>query len=238
MYTLQSATWRLLTSPILVAAVAVTLLIGGCSSGPDSGTGSGLRAARRVVGRELISSELPAIRIRVTPEFEYVGSFEFRIGDVADGTRYVFVDAPGRRVERMVVVQFEAILPESDEVYRYSFENAEVIAGHRFRSNPFAYSNVSAERENPSGEAALTASLLRDRGYELADEWMLFRFLTVPDQERRHEMIAFYLEPLSNAGLVLSEVYAGDQSTPAWHGTVGPLEGRARSAITFLPLDG
>lgn len=165
----------------------------------------------------LVSLERPSIRVRVDEAFEYVGRFPFKIRDVAEGERLVFVDARDGHVERLFVAQFEHFLPEVDDWYRYSFKDAMELGGHRFRQNTYAYSNAEAAETNPSGEGVLMAAFLRDKGYGLEDELMMSRFVTVADEDKKHELILFYVENVSTTGHGLSELYGpSGNDTDVW----------------------
>lgn len=211
----------------LIVASGVALLA--CSAGRRSADGQ--TPLRVVEDRELRSSALPAMRLRVDSGFRFIADFEFRIGDVAAGHRFVFADVREDTVVRLIVAQFESILPTSDEQYRYSFDGMPRRAGMPFRENKFAFSHAAAARENPEDEAALTARLLAARGYHIADEVMTWRFLTVPDAARKHELILFYMEPLAPSGVQLSDLYAGDEETPLWRTLAGQLKARAERAF-------
>jgi hypothetical protein len=201
-------------------------------------TTTGLKTPARFVDKhELVSSDLPALRIRVDSAFRFIGVVPFRIRDVAQGERFVFVDAEGKSVRRLVIAQFEAMLSASNETYNYSFAGAQVIAGYRFRQNPFAFSHAAAVAENPNGEAALTVAFLTERGYQVGNEVMSIRYLTVPDSARRHELIIFYIEPLAPTGARLDQLYVGDVETPLWESLAGELAARAEAAFDVLPIE-
>ena len=165
----------------------------------------------------LVSSDLPAIRVRVDAAFEYLGRFPIRIDDAAEGERLVFGEVRDDHVVRLFVAQFEHFLPEVDDWYRYSFEDAMELGGHRFRQNTYAYSNAEAARTNPGGESASMAAFLRGNGYRLEDELMMSRFVTVAGADKKHELILFYIENLSTTGHELSELYdASGNDTSIW----------------------
>ncbi len=187
----------------------------------------GANLRRFVKGRVLVSSGLPDIRVKVSKAFRYVGKFDFTIRDVAKGERYVFAETEGRKIKRLFIAQFEAILPASAVTYNYSFKDALTLGGHKFRQNTFAYSNRESRRENPLGEGALTADFLSRKGYTLEDELMMSRFVTVPDAARKHELILFYVENVSGSGHRLQEFYAGDTETPVWQEISRGLTGRS-----------
>lgn len=171
---------------------------------------------RVVQGNTLISTALPNIRIRIDRAFRYVGKIDFKIRDVAQGERYIFVESQDKVITRMFIAQFEGFLSNNAMTYNYSFQNALDLNGHRFKQNTFAYSNKEARTKNPTGEAALTAAFLRENGLALEDELMMSRFVTVPDSERRHELILFYVENASSTGRRLQEFYERDTETEVW----------------------
>jgi len=199
---------------------------------------------RHVEERVLHSSACPALDIEVSHAFEYVGRHAFLLRESAAGERFVFVDADSsRRVERVIIAQFEGFLPGVDDAFGYDFSNAREIAGHRFRANTFAFSNGAAAEENPGGEAPLTANLLRENGYSFDDEWMMARLLTVPDDAKRNELILFYVEMASNTGLGVSDCYYQDDSgewheSAAWKDLSLELADRLEAALEIRAPDG
>ncbi|MBT8399194.1 MAG: hypothetical protein KJO98_01860, partial [Rhodothermia bacterium] len=119
--------------------------------------------------------------------------------------------------------------------YNYDFTHAETIGGSKFRQNTWAYSNEHAVRNNPKGEGALTAAFLRSHGLELEDELMMSRFLMIPDEDRRHEMILFYLENASTTGYEISTFYdAQDTPTAHWEAISRELTTRSRESFGIL----
>ncbi len=192
---------------------------------------------RRVEKGTLSSSELPRITVTVDKAFTYVGRFDFILKGIAKGERFIFVDAGrGKTVNRLFIAQFEGFLPDQPHTYNYSFANAELMAGYKFRQNTYAYSNAEAARSNPDAEAALTSKFLRERGFKLEDELMMSRFLTVPDAERKNELILFYLENVSTTGKTISDFYSGDEETAVWRGISVGLTARSRKAFQVSAL--
>jgi hypothetical protein len=187
---------------------------------------------RSVVGKTLISDALPKIKVKLKGDFRYVGKFDFRIRDVAAGERYVFVEADrNKRIRRLFIAQFEGFLPGVAQTYNYRFDDALKFGAHKFRQNTYAYSNEESERENPQNEGALTAKFLREKGYKFEDEFMMSRFVTVPDAERRHELILFYIENVGPTGRRVSDFYRGDDETEIWREISAGLTERSLKAF-------
>jgi hypothetical protein len=209
----------------MLSALAFTVLNALPPTCPHDGV------ARPVDGRLITSAARPALKVRVGPGFAYAGCFPFDIRDVAHGTRYVFVDAEGARLRRLFVLQFEEFLPASKETYRYDMSTARDIGGQRFRENTFAYSNAASAAE--PNEGTLTAAFLAQRGYEVPDVWTASRFVTLGSEDRRSELILFYLEPAA-AGISLADLYRGEEPTGAWQAQRAALAERSRQAFDIV----
>ena len=135
------------------------------------------------------------------------------------------------KVKRMFIAQFEGFLPDVDDFYRYNFDNAQMFGSHKFRQNTFAYSNREKCRENPAGEGVLTFDFLQQKGFSVEDELMLSRFLTVPDAEKKHELILFYIENVSETKHKKSEFYKDDEATEVWKNISKDLTQRSLKAF-------
>jgi hypothetical protein len=185
---------------------------------------------RTVRGSVLRSSQLPAVAIRVQPSFRYVGRFSFALGNAFEGERFIFADAEGKSLRRIMIVQFERVRPSSAEMYRYSFAHAEHIGSLSFIQNCFAFPGAQAIDAQPRDEGGMTNNFLLDRGFQIPPTWLAARFVTLGAPDRKSEMIIFYME--ANEHLHLSDLYAGDEPTAAWAGMKPELLARARAAFT------
>ena len=192
----------------------------------------GQNIERTVKGKTLISSQYPKIEVELNGDFKYLGKFDFTIRDIARGERYVFVEADKKKkIKRMFIAQFEEILPESPEFYRYNFDTARKFGSHKFRHNTYAYSNRESRKENPQGEGVLTEDFLKQKGYELEDELMMSRFVTVPDAEKKRELILFYVENVSPTKQHVTDFYSGDNETEIWKQITKDLTERSLKAF-------
>ena len=171
---------------------------------------------RFVRGRVLRSDSFPNIEVKVSKAFHFIGKFTFTVPNMAKGERYIFAETKGRRVKRLFIAQFETILPDSSETYNYSFKDALILGAHKFRPNTFTFSRRGSVKTDPPDEGVLTTEFLTRKGYILEDEVMVARVVNVPDVERKHEMILFYMENVSDSGHRLSDFYNGEESTPLW----------------------
>lgn len=191
---------RLLTGVLLAVAAAMGT---GCRPGAEVQASGPLRYIDESL---FISTALPEIRIEVSPGFSYLGNEEFDLKDVARVDRHIFVDAPERRVQRMIVLQFEGFLDDVDHTYRDRSTNPVTLGGRQFNQNTFFFDNAESIARNPGAETDHTTSFLARRGYRLDDELMTSRVVRVVDSERRHELIIFYVENVRDTGYTLAEI--------------------------------
>ena len=151
-------------------------------------------------GRVFVSGALPPLRLTPGSGLVYLGAHPFRIGSIAEGERHVFADAADGRVRRLLVLQFEGILPTSTEEYRYRITNPVALGGIPYRHSVHLYRVSDSLRESPEGELALTVEFLRRRGLTLPDEQAMARYARVIGEDRTHELLIFYYEDLAGWG--------------------------------------
>ena len=175
---------------------------------------------RYVERNTLVSKTLPEIEIEVSGEFDYIGTFPFEIianseeyppdlqgKPVAAGDRYVFVSADSVKVvNKLFIVQLEGFLPNNDFVYNYNFDNAESIGSNKYRHNTWFYDSKKLAEENPANEGALTRTFLTEKGFSLENQFMMSRFVGLASEDRKHEILIYYIEMLhKTTGYTLEE---------------------------------
>ena len=182
-------------------------------------------------GNVLRSESAPPVTITIKPPFRYEGKFTFTLHGEFEGERYVFVDATAKKVTRMVVLQFERVKAESAETYNYNFAKAERIGKLDFIQNPFAFAPSHSIKASPAHEGEITDNFLLERGYELPNVWLTWRFVTLGNSDRKSEMIVFYME--GSDSLKMDDIYRGEESTPQWREMQTGLASRARAAFVI-----
>lgn len=208
----------------ITLAVAALLTLAACSS-------SVTHDGRTVRGNVIVSDHQPPIRIEISRDFQYAGRVPFRIRDVAAGDRYVFVNAVGKRVKRMFVLQFEGYLPNIAHTYNYDFTNARNMGGYKWRHNIGWYSDKALRAEGQGNEAAAMHDWLAAEGWIVDDELFMSRFLTLGDETRKNELILFYYENVRDHGLTVERLNA-DRSLA--DPVRKPLEERSLTAFRIL----
>ncbi|NAS14089.1 hypothetical protein [Poritiphilus flavus] len=203
---------------------------------------------RYVKDNILISKLLPKLEIKVAEEFDYVGTFEFEIianseeypedlrgKPVAAGDRYVFVSADeGKKVQKLFILQFEGFLPDNDFIYNYNFSQAETIGVNKYRHNTWFYDSAKLAEENPNNEGAKTRKFLNEKGYQLEDQFMMSRFVGLASEDRKHEIILFYIEMLKNSTGISLDEYENSISPEKADSLQNTFVARSRSSFSVL----
>ncbi len=203
-----------LTIVLLLVMGSGGLLLMGCEPGASEAAARAgavdqpdTTQQRYVEGQVLVSTDLPAIRVRLDEAFAYVGEMAFTLKDIARVERYVFVDVDEQqRIERMFIFQFEGFLDNNDHTYRYRFTNPVQLGGHTFNHNTWYYDDAAEIARNPGAESERTRAFLEEQGYHLEQELMMSRFVAVVDEARRNELILFYFENVRDTGYTLAEI--------------------------------
>jgi hypothetical protein len=212
------------------------LLLGVCVGGEATAQVPGVVASveRGMVGDTFVSAGLPPFRMRVPPAFRYLGHFEFDLADIAHVDRHVFVEASGNRIGRMIVLQFEAILPTSSEEYRYRITNPIPLAGVPYRHNMNVFSLEGEIADNPDAELAHTRGFLQSKGLELPDEQVVSRFARIVGEARKHELLIFYHENLADLGHQAREMSSDGTMSPALAAAADSVKQRSLDALMVL----
>ena len=167
----------------------------GIAAAALAATSAAACAAAPSVRNLVVSDESPALTLRVAPDFAPLPPLRFPIENLTNAERRIFVDADAdRRVERMVVVQFERVQPGSDFRFVFPSTPPRRFGDQVYRAGAFAYDEEQAAAEQPSREAARTRAFLTDRGFTVPRYWRVGRLARVSDPAGLSEVIIFYFE--------------------------------------------
>lgn len=173
--------------------------------------------SRRVKGQELVSANLPKVRIKFDKPFKYVGQQNFVLYDVANAEQHFFVDADKEgRIKRLFWIQFEGYLPGNSHTYRYKANKTVDIAGLTFVADANAL-NIKATTSRPDSDGSRAQSFLQSKGYRLAnDEILMQRLVHLTDETKRSELMIIYMEDLSGLGVTAAELGKGGAAADRW----------------------
>lgn len=223
-----------------LTSLALLLVLAGCTTpAPSHFAGRPARTPpvgpRGMRGGVFVSEALPAFRLKPGPGLVYLGAHPFRIGAIAEGERHVFADDAAGVVHRLLVLQFERILPSSTEEYRYPITNPVEIGGIPYRHSVHLYRVSDVLREAPESELALTVEFLRGRGLTLPDEQVISRYARVIGADKKHELLIFYHESLADWGKGGVETLSVDEEPrPEAAPLAAAFAERARKSFTVV----
>jgi len=210
----------LFPAPLTIVLLGLTLINLACQTKPLKTPQKTSISPRIVKDNVLTSTQLPDIEIAVDQNFKFIGNFDFEITAISEewpkevigkpiaaGERFVFVEADDKKgINKLFIVQFEGFLPQYNFTYNYSFNQAELLGNRKFRHNTWFYDNEKQTAENPKNEGAKTKRFLEAKGYQLEPEFMMSRFLALASEDRKNELIIYYVEMLHNrTGYSLTE---------------------------------
>ncbi|MBA2731392.1 MAG: nuclear transport factor 2 family protein [Acidobacteria bacterium] len=201
------------------------------SVSPNSGSG------RSLSKNKLISLKNPTIIIDVNEPLRNIGIVNFPLKKVAQVERYIFAhsDASGR-VQRLFIAQFESILPGIKGGYTFQVENATRIGNHDYQTNVGFFNFAQTIAANPGAEAEQTRTFLNNNGLQVDDDFLVARYARVTSEDKRHELILFYLENLRDLGLTRAELEQGGSRASETEKVFAEFAVRARQS--FKVIDG
>jgi hypothetical protein len=191
--------------------------------------------ARIVEGQVLISTELPAVKLKFDKDFKYVGSQTFILYKVARAEQHFFVDADDQgRIKRLYWLQFEGYLPSNSHTYGYKKTKTVTIGGLEFIADAWAR-NIKANPGRPDSDGYLARSFLGAKGYRWAtDDVLSQRLVHLVDARKRNELMIIYAEDLSAMRLTAKDLTPGGRSAGQWEDISKALLERALKGIDIL----
>lgn len=176
-----------------------------------------MSVSRTVQGNRLTSSEKPAIQIQVDDVFTYAGSLQYVLSDVAEVDKHLFVVADeAYRVTRFLWFQFESFLPHVPHRYNYPTEPIVTWRGRDFVYDTRFFDMAPWFAERPGSDGERMINFLTEKGYEISTAMMRTRFVHLPDEQKRDELLIIYGEPLWAQGLTVEMLDEGGAAADQW----------------------
>ena len=191
---------------------------------------------RQVVGNSILSPTLPSARIQVDAAFTYVWPIQFILYGIAHVEQHLFVtaDASGR-VQRLVWVQFEGFLPDNDKVYQYTGDTV-MLGPYSFIHHAGVTDVEAAVQARPDSDGAMVYQVLREHGYQRTGGHLVHRYVHLPDEARRNELMIIYSEPLAPLGFQVADFAPDTTAHPAWPALYQASHARGLASLTISPL--
>lgn len=197
-----------------------------------AGKGRSISSKNRIV-----SQNDPTIVIDVSRELSSMGVINFPLKKAAQVERYLFVrsDESGR-AQRLFIVQFESVLPGVKGGYSFPMTRAVHIGSHDYQAQVGFFNFARTIAANPGAEAEQTKLYLNGHGVQVDDDFLVARYARVASEDKRHELIFFYLENVRDLGLTRSELEEGGSRSSEREKVFAEFAARARGS--FKVADG
>jgi len=192
---------------------------------------------RSLSKNRLVSQKFPTIVIDVDKQLRQIGIINFPLKKVAQVERYIFArsDKNGR-IQRLFIAQFEAILSGIKGGYTFQVTNPTRIGNYDYQTNIGFFNFAQTIAANPGAEAEKTKAFLEQNGLNVNDDFLVARYARITGEEKRHEIIFFYLENLSDLGLTREKL---EQDASRVAETIKVFRGFAiRASQSFKVVDG
>jgi|GEM_PF-1191720 len=165
---------------------------------------------RSISKNRLVSQKFPTIVIDVDKQLRQIGIINFPLKKVAQVERYIFArsDSYGR-AHRLFIVQLEAILPGIKGGYSFQITNPTRIGDYDYQTDVGFFNFGQTIAANPGAEAEKTKAFLESKGLKIDDDFLVARYARITSEEKRHELIFFYLENLRDRGFTRAELESG-----------------------------
>ena len=189
---------------------------------------------RTVQNNILLSEELPAIEIKIDPEFHYIGSTSFILYDVAHVEQHHFIvtDAENRVTKRLWF-QFEGYLDDNNHTYDYSGMEALPIQGFTFLHNTYPMNLDQAVQERPTSDSAHAVNFLKEKGYMLLGDIISHRMVWL-DTELRNELMIIYSEKIDPSRFRAAELMEQGPDAPEWIAISKALQERSLANFKII----
>jgi len=175
---------------------------------------------------------IPGHCIGVPPGFQLLGSHDFTIGHVSSGVRMIYGISDERGLQKLLIIQNEAINPGNATRYIYTLTPTRQIAGLPFKATIFASSTTLALRQEPSAETAQTIRFLDSHRLKAGDLWIERRYAW-HDHAGQIERLIFYMKAVDENRLSLQNL--GPTDFPDWLRAFQEVTAEADVAIQAGP---
>lgn len=200
---------------------------------PRAANAAGTDTVRFVRDHTLVSRSLPRTRIDVDPRLAYVGALTFELKQAAQVQRHVFAERDEQGTpRRLLIVQFESILPAAKGSYTFRVENPTRLGAHDYQTDTGFFDFVEAATARPGAEAEQTTTFLAGMGLQVKGEaFLVARHARIVDPEKRSEIILFYYENLRELDRTRQELDAGGARASELPGLLRDVAARAKAAF-------
>jgi len=185
------------------------------SNVPNSPVSSNSGQGRSLNKNTIVSLKNPPIRIDVDEQLPHVGILNFKLKEVAQVERYIYArhDA-SKRIQRLFIAQFESFLPGIKGDYKFQVTNPTRLGNYDYQTDIGIFNFAERIAANPGAEAEHTKALLNKSDLKVDDDFLVARYARITSDDKRSELILFYLENLKDLGFKRAELESNGNRTP------------------------
>ena len=165
---------------------------------------------RSVHKNTIVSLKNPPIRIDIDEQLPHVGILNFKLKEVAQVERYIYASHDAsKRIQRLFIAQFESFLPEIKGEYKFQVINPTRLGNNDYQTDIGLFNFAERIAANPKAEAEYTKALLDKNNLKADDDFLVARYARITSEDKRTELILFYLENLRDLGFSRAEIEPG-----------------------------
>jgi hypothetical protein len=153
-----------------------------------------------------VSLKFPTAVIDVDKSMRSLGVINFPLKKVAQVERYFWATENSGKIQRLFIVQLEGVLPGLKGGYTFEVTNPTRIGKYDYQTSVGLFNFAQSIAANPGAEAEKTKAYLNGLGLTVDGQFRVARYARVADDEKRREIIFFYLESVNDPGLARSAV--------------------------------
>jgi uncharacterized protein (TIGR02246 family) len=170
---------------------------------------------RSVNKNTVVSLKNPPLRIDVDEQLQNVGILNFPLKNVAQVERYVYArHDESKRIQRLFIAQFESFLPDINGTYKFQVINPTKFGNFNYQTDIGIFNFAERIAQSPGAEAEHTKALLDKSGLKADDDFLVARFARITSDDKRSELILFYLENLKDSGLTRADIEPNGKRAP------------------------
>lgn len=194
---------------------------------------------RHYANHLVVSPELPAIKIQISDELDYLGTKIFPLSEFVEVENFVFVDTENNKVTRRLVVHFERLVKEPDFEYRMrvptplTHEINDQIFYTDIRCVPAHFFHDYQESQE---DWAHVYRMIRDKGLEpplYKSNILIKRLGQIVAEDGSAEFLMIYTEPFAD-GILKSTPDNTYLVTDRQRHLIADFEQRALDSFTLL----
>jgi hypothetical protein len=187
----------------------------------------GSQSPTRSVEWVLRSDESPKITLALNPAFTFLGVIRgSAMGGQAEFEQYLFTEIRDGRMARTFIAHFEHVIPGRDFAFNYPRHQMVNLGGHEYLHQSWPTENWDLF------ESADVRKLLAAHSLEVPKRWLVDRFVRVVDEQKKSELILFYLEPAGALPASIPDLQLGGNRLDLWHPIALELTERAKAVFS------